>query len=578
MKTRITRITEDILETISFFLGFAFHYFSFLKKRHLYKPVFTILLIIITSSLSATTYYISPTGLDSNPGTSAAPFATLHKASTVAVSGDIIHLTTGTFTEALQSSIVTGVSIEGEGKTVSIIKCHYNDGSTNVTNCQISLYSSTMNIAGNQTISGIKFDGDNLTAKIGISIYGRGNVSIHDCDFVNFELSACGFYGESHGETGIEPTTYTTGNTFYNNTFNNCSKQNTWPSGVWYSGQDGFTLHDNILINTSRGLLDGDIASGQSNRRLKIYNNTFTRGTQLSYPTPTYWDFVGEIRWNFGECEFYNNTCSGSVDLCYTYKQSLSYGFKVYNNTMGFDTQDNNHNIALSLEADTYNVEIYNNHFKNVTYALTSNQLNNPVSGLSTIASDITFRNNLCENLGYVGYPGGSGVFISGGGAPTVSNIFIYNNTITACTTGSYAYQWGIQVPRDGTVTNVKIQNNIIEGFSYAPIVCDVGYTGSVTINGLFITNNDFYANGNNNNPLFSGVTPTNYTTSNVLKVDPLFTPDFHLMSNSPAIGAGTDVGYGTDLGAFSYVATKQHGIIEQNNHIMKVTGKIIKQ
>jgi len=52
----------------------------------------------------AATYYVSPSGSNSNPGTLAAPFATLQKAHDVAVAGDTIWVRGGTYTPSAQTT------------------------------------------------------------------------------------------------------------------------------------------------------------------------------------------------------------------------------------------------------------------------------------------------------------------------------------------------------------------------------------------------------------------------------------------------------------------------------------------
>ena len=61
------------------------------------KVIFTFLFVCIVSLAFGTTYYISPTGSDTNPGTINNPFFTLNKAWSVVSAGDIIYLRGGTY-------------------------------------------------------------------------------------------------------------------------------------------------------------------------------------------------------------------------------------------------------------------------------------------------------------------------------------------------------------------------------------------------------------------------------------------------------------------------------------------------
>jgi hypothetical protein len=46
-------------------------------------------------------YHVSPTGSDTNPGTSAAPFRTINKAAQVALAGDVVTIRDGTYNESV---------------------------------------------------------------------------------------------------------------------------------------------------------------------------------------------------------------------------------------------------------------------------------------------------------------------------------------------------------------------------------------------------------------------------------------------------------------------------------------------
>ncbi|MGQ0591684.1 MAG: right-handed parallel beta-helix repeat-containing protein [Gammaproteobacteria bacterium] len=62
------------------------------------------LLIFVPAFASAATYLVAPSGSDSNPGTQAAPFATLQKAHDVAVAGDTIYMRGGTYNVSSQQT------------------------------------------------------------------------------------------------------------------------------------------------------------------------------------------------------------------------------------------------------------------------------------------------------------------------------------------------------------------------------------------------------------------------------------------------------------------------------------------
>jgi hypothetical protein len=131
----------------------------------------------------AATWYISPTGDDiSGDGTIDNPWKTLFKATeTVISNGDIIHVKAGTYIETQQCILSEGVSIEGEGIS-SIIQSTLTEDFKELLQLR-----SPEGANGNQHISNLKFDGQNLSTYWCIWIGGRSNVSIYNCSFSDFK-------------------------------------------------------------------------------------------------------------------------------------------------------------------------------------------------------------------------------------------------------------------------------------------------------------------------------------------------------------------------------------------------------
>lgn len=67
-----------------------------------------LVLAVMTSSLSAATYYVSPTGSDSNPGSQELPWKTIQKAAQVAKAGDTVIVLPGTYQEAVDITAASG--------------------------------------------------------------------------------------------------------------------------------------------------------------------------------------------------------------------------------------------------------------------------------------------------------------------------------------------------------------------------------------------------------------------------------------------------------------------------------------
>ena len=75
------------------------------------RPLVPLVIIglLATATLNAADYYVSPSGLNTNPGTDALPFQTLGKAEALAVAGDTVFIKNGTYQNANY----------GNGKTVN---------------------------------------------------------------------------------------------------------------------------------------------------------------------------------------------------------------------------------------------------------------------------------------------------------------------------------------------------------------------------------------------------------------------------------------------------------------------------
>src|SRR5215211_6261612 len=58
----------------------------------------------INTKAAASVYYVSPTGNDTNPGTSSAPFRTFAKANSVLSAGSTLNIYAGTYNEQLKIS------------------------------------------------------------------------------------------------------------------------------------------------------------------------------------------------------------------------------------------------------------------------------------------------------------------------------------------------------------------------------------------------------------------------------------------------------------------------------------------
>ncbi len=529
----------------------------------------TAMVLFLTIASFATTYYVSPLGNDaSGTGTLANPWKTLKKAtSTVTGTGNIIHLVAGTYTETQSSSLPVGVSIEGEGYASTIVVSTVSGQWTT-----LLTLSSGQDTNGNQSISGITFDGqyvNETTYKTWIAIWitGRSNVVIHDCRIINFKDRGVIYDGNDATDPHSDPGHYATGNKFYNNTvLNSAANTGNYGAGLLnIGGQQGMEIYNNTLVQTQRpnfkngwpikywdeGWLKG----------VKIYNNTLTKAPYVgSYPGENGdWDFAIEF-FNIMGIEIYNNTIQGSIDLNYNRKGSYAFCAWIHHNTLNHSTLNSNFESGIILEFRTESILIEDNSFNNVCSGVQFNTrgVNNtggnnpetpaPAGGYSVLSNNIIRRNlfsNVYQGNG-VGTAAGITVISEGTDDPQIQGLDIYNNTIVAKAGDApwIAVDFTSMGAPTASGTNINVRNNIVVGFGDAWLKGTNG-AGNTHITGMTVTHNDAYNNGNGNVPSWPGGNPANYTYNNNRALNPLFisATDFRLQATSPLIDAGINVG-----------------------------------
>ena len=523
------------------------------------------LLLCYNLTLSATTYFIAATGSNSNSGSSSSPWKTLAYAGTKATAaGDIIHVNAGTYTETSQCVLAPGVSIEGDGMATTTIL------STVTGSGQPILYlASAQGTNGNQHISGIYFNGNNRTTSRAIRVYGRSNVSIYNCTFINFDQYGLEFYGNANGQAESTSVTYATGNSVHDCIITNCAYYQSGSGGgaaVFMACQTGLEVYNNTITQSRAPYTNGcGVKTDGWTRGVTIYNNTLIGQLLSDKEVADSWDFAIEMWGDVGSVtegtHIYGNTIlNWEIDISgrVTQKGSYAYGCSMHDNFIGCTNLAPVPKHGIQLEANTSldDILIYRNHFKNIQrgiYIYVTNQTPFP-----THFNNFSIYNNIFEQIGtdvngngddkaiYIQYGSGITGF-------TLSNLKICNNVMQASTRAGSTQEVGIQLACQSGITtsNIEIKNNIIVGFDDACI-----YTGtSGAINNLSIQNNIFYNNGQSNVSDIN-ITPSPYTISGNLTSDPLFvsSSDFHLQTGSPAIAKGIVIsGVTTDYAGNNY-------------------------
>lgn len=535
------------------------------------KKILLILFLLISITANANKVYIATAangGNNANPGTLAQPWLTLAYACTQAVAGDTIMVGVGTFTETAQATVAVGVSIMGAGVT-SVINSTYS-----VTGQRPIVLSSATLTNGSQSISYIKLTGSNFTARNGISVQRRSNVTIHHCTIENFIYTGVVFiYPNAENEPN---PIYCTGNKFHDNIVTNCSGyiegSGTYPA-LGIDGQDGMLVYSNVFTEAKtlgdRGIpIKGVIGI---NKNVKIYDNEVYMTT---YTDGDHWDFAIEM-WDYrGGIEIYNNYLEGSIDIG-GYNNFASgdtyYSVWIHDNTILQTEQalsENTRGIIIEGALRSEDIIIERNYIKNTCrgIAITSYTAN-------AVFKNIRISYNIFESLGLadseavnskgwgISWRGDDAVVIT----QTSDNFEVCNNIFTA-KVGTYSTMWGLALPACVS-TNTKYRNNIVLNFDYAGIYGS-DWGKALTCDILSIENNIFYGNGYSNLPRYSGITPTNNTTQNNIIDDPLFVGgspyDYNLQATSPAINAGLDVGLSYDYDDKPIYLTPDIGALEQ--------------
>lgn len=509
----------------------------------------------------AGTYYISPAGDDTTgDGSIGNPWKTLHHATqTVIMQGDIIHVKEGIYLETEQCIVAPGVSIEGEGVS-SVIQSMLTDYFKELLSLK-----SPEGTMGDQHISNLKFDGQNLSTYWGIWVAGRSNVSIYNCVIENFRDRGVIFSARSDFYEYPPQDYYAVGNKFYSNIVNNCAEYSDTIAGTYgrgclnIGGQDSMLIYDNVITQNQReeghnGWPIKYVNHGYL-KNCRIYNNILTKIPYGGiFPGQNGWDFCIEL-FNVEGLEISGNTIHGSIDLNFNHKGNSDYSVWIHHNVLSRDTLNSKYESGIIFEFGAETAIVEYNIMRNISCGVQFNTRD------SSLISNCKIRKNLMANIASgegSGTAGGIMIISEGSNSAFIDSLEIDNNTIVATTEANREPWVGIHFDAlsYGFASNVKIRNNIVVGFAAAWL------QGSDTTNmdQVHILVNDSYLNGNNNIPAWPGGVPTNYvdTPYNLPGIDPMFdssTNSYSLQPISPVIDLGIIIpgipflGSGPDLG-----------------------------
>lgn len=501
------------------------------------RYILTFIFLICFGIANSTVFYISPSGNNGNAGTIGSPWLTLTYAVAHVSSGDIVHVNAGTYLEAGQVFVGTGISIEGDGVT-SIL-------TTSLTasfNGFIAMLSAE-GTNGSQHISNVKIDGRSLATPRGIDIEGRSNVSVHDCTISNFKEEGIIFNGAA-SFTSLPPGIYATGNTFHDNVLTNCSQFSGFGTGcLGVGGQLGMLIYNNTITQLLRsGSFIGwpiKYYNEGWNNGMKIYNNTITKAPFDGNG----FDFAIEL-FNQSGMEIYGNIIQGTLDFNFQTKGSYAYSIYIHDNTVAQPTFNPHTEDGVIIEYGIEGLWVKNNIFRNLSTGVIF------YTRQDATIKDIEIEANLFANFGQSSIGGSVGAFIGGFGVGadryTIDIFHVYNNTFAGLSSNPPGSGIGLGDCNTGFIRNVDIRNN-----SFQYIVNDVFKVGgSITPTIFNFSYNNTKNITYNSSPTYSNI-PTSYTSSPNFSFTPIFvnTIDYALAVGSPFIGAGQNVGYGLDLG-----------------------------
>ena len=255
---------------------------SFLKVFALSICLFALLGLVATGTVSATTYYVAPTGADANDGSSARPFKTIQRAADIVNPGDTVIVRKGTYTDPKSDGFVVRVSRSGTPSAFITFKSEILHGAVldGVSQQGTALYFAT-------GASYIRFEGFEVTRTYNGISWSIGNAYnpayiYHDVVFFRNHFHDIGrittttAYGM--GGTGAPPRSY---NIVYDsNLFHHMGRINeSHLDQVIYLCGYNQTIINNVFYNSDgwRGWpvsVSAEYDAGDG-KNIRIINNTF---------------------------------------------------------------------------------------------------------------------------------------------------------------------------------------------------------------------------------------------------------------------------------------------------------------
>jgi hypothetical protein len=525
-----------------FILNFSNHKVKIMKTILGGRVMLLATLMLSSLIAMATDYYVSPTGSDvSGSGTASNPWQTVQYAvGHISGQGHTVNVMSGTYIFTSQLNIPAGISIVGAGANATIFKfassMYYSTVDDNSHFDKMMIRLDTAVNTGTQVLRDFQVNGDSKQVWGGIYINRRSNVEVYNIT--------------------IKDTYYTgiwlwrmTNSSLHDSYFENCA----WGSTGYQTGAVQVCSLQNVnlynlsvsegITNTSlygygmKAMIpDTSVTPLNTLNTVNVYNCVFTCNPLGIWNNGQAPNMAVEFHASkLLNCELYGNTFNNNLSLVNSVSPILTgeISVRVHDNKFIKPSGTGSENY-YALELTENNAEIDHNHFDGGYYPI-SLPNNDNVSATGWKIHHNTFTNNHWYFLR---------------AAVDLSNVAFYNNTCYINQTDLFF----CFADSGSAIVNFNIKNNIFTSVAgTTPFLFYADHGGTLTnvtasYNCMDSVSTEGATSSNNN------ITSDPKLTASGNQPEPFF----DLLSGSPCINAGANVGFTVpdglpDMGAFEY-------------------------
>lgn len=250
---------------------------------------------ILLHSFAATTYYVSPSGADTNSGSQSAPFATITKALSISNGGETIHVAAGTYPKVDNRKKYTSmVTVVGDGPRGSSVI----NGESDTSGYHYAIVLFGVN---NLTFSNFKLVGRDMIADDVFHKAGDSHITLENNEITSFEGGNCVTIRNNANyvtvrnnyihdcATGIGGPNYNNGDPTYNAhdiTIQDNTLRNFTGDAIQFADWDNVVFDHNDIqyVRDPNGVIHNDgIQFTGNSHHVKITNNILAHSSQLIF-------------------------------------------------------------------------------------------------------------------------------------------------------------------------------------------------------------------------------------------------------------------------------------------------------